>query len=123
MIWAPGGINTSLNLWYANPPATFQSGRRESKMDWESADLELAAAVSPRGHATPDTSSVLSGPQHQRSPGSGSFSLSSADIMCWGTQLPEGNSLQRPATQVSENAAREGPLLPSGGLVCTSTVR
>lgn len=64
----------------ANSTATFQFGRRESKMDWESADLELAAAMPHMAVEFLDKSSVFSRPhsskdffQHQRSPPSGSF--------------------------------------------------
>lgn len=43
----PRGIGASFNLRYTKPPATSQFGGRESMMNWESADLEVALAVSP----------------------------------------------------------------------------
>lgn len=57
---SPRGVSASFILWYAKPLAIFQFGGRESTMDWESEDSELAATVSPNGCTTLVESPVFS---------------------------------------------------------------
>lgn len=91
---SPRGIGASFNLRYIKPPATFQFGARESMMNWELADLEVALAVSPVAVQLWTSHLSSLGLITQRtflpgsaSPQSGSSSLSSADIMAVGVRM------------------------------------